>query len=106
MFFQRTLHRHTVDDRGQHPHVVALHAVDAGFFNGGATKDIAAADDNGDFYARVVHPANFSGVIIQYVKVDDLAFVAAVKGFAAEFEENSFVPGLGHGEVSGNGSAK
>ena len=52
---ERVLQGDGVDDRGQHPHVIAGHAVDPLGGRGDAAEDVAAADDDGDLDAEFVH---------------------------------------------------
>ena len=49
---ERILQGDGVDDRGQHPHVIAGHAVDPLGGRGHAAEDVSAADDDGDLDAH------------------------------------------------------
>ena len=51
-FFERILQRQRIDDRGQHPHVIAADTVHSGGADGDAADDIAAADRCGHLDAR------------------------------------------------------
>ena len=89
--------RDGVDDRGQHAHVIAGHAVDALGGRGHAAEDVAAADDDGDLDAHLLHFAELVGDRGQDVGVDAGA-PPAHEGLTGKFEKDALELGgaVGH----------
>ena len=82
-----------VDDRGEHAHLVAVHAVEALPDALQAAEDVAAAVDDGDLEAGFRGGRDFFCVGGQAFRVQALSGRAA-EAFAAEFEKDSLVHGL------------
>ena len=88
--FERRLERQRVDDRGEHAHLVALHAVEALFGAREAAEDVAAADDDADLDARCCGGFDLLGVGLQRLGGKPV-FLSALQRFAAQFQEYSLV---------------
>ena len=88
--FERRLERQRVDDRGEHAHLVALHAVEALFGAREAAEDVAAADDDADLDARCCGGFDLLGVGLQHLGGKPV-FLSALQRFAAQFQEYSLV---------------
>ena len=58
--FQRIHHRQAVNHRCQHTHVITGSAVDIQFLLPRSTKEIAAADDDGDVHAEAADLVHFA----------------------------------------------
>ena len=79
-----------VDDRGEHAHLVAVHAVEALPDALQAPEDVAAAVDDGDLEAGLRGGRDFLGVGGQTFRVQALS-CGASEALAAELEKNSLV---------------
>ena len=74
-----------VDDRGQHPHVVAGDPLDAVAADVGAPDDVAAAHHDGQLDAPGDHPPDLAGDQAQRVHVDPVG-LAPDQGLTGELE--------------------
>jgi len=79
-----------VDDRGQHPHVVARDAVDALGGRRHAAKDVPAADDDGDLNTRAMDLDDLVGHAGDGVRIDGVP-APAHERFPGKFEKDTFV---------------
>ena len=80
----------TVDDRGQHTHLIALHAVKT---TGGTTQtaeDISAANDDGYFDAEAGNLLYLCCILLQAGLVYTILFLSH-EALATEFEKDSFI---------------
>ena len=80
---QRRLQRQRVDDRGQHAHLVALHAVETLLGPGHAAEDVAAADDDAYLYAACCRRLDLLGIGLQHLGRKSVVSVA-LQRFAAD----------------------
>ena len=79
-----------VDDGGQHPHLVALDAVEALHGPLQSAEDVASANDDAHLYAHVAYFLDLFGVLHQPLFVEDARLVS-FQALAAELEEDAFV---------------
>lgn len=80
--FQGALQCHAVDNGGEHPHIVALHAFDSGGFGLEAPEDITTADDDGYFHALFDEFLDFFGIMLEHCGGDSVALLPH-QGFTA-----------------------
>ena len=96
--FEGVLEGKGIDDGGEHAGVVAGGAVHAGRRGFGATEDVAAADDDGDFDAELLDGFEFAGDDVEHGGVDAVRAIS-LESLAAEFQEDTFEGrGAGHGQ--------
>ncbi len=87
-FFDRVLHRERVHDGREHAHVVAGHAVHARGLQARAPEDVAAADDDADLDAFVLHFDDLAREALQHFGIDAVVG-AAHQRFARELQEDA-----------------
>jgi hypothetical protein len=92
---ERVLQCDRVDDRGEHAHVIAGYAVDAVRGRGHAAKDVAAADDDRDLHAHLLHFRDLVRDVGEDVGVDAGA-PSTHEGFTGQLEKDALVFGLRH----------
>src|SRR5580704_10372701 len=68
--FQSILHGKRVHHRGEHPHVIAGHAVHSGACEPGAAKDVAAADDDRHLHTHLGYIVDLACDALQDERVD------------------------------------
>src|SRR5690606_436803 len=91
--FQAVLQGQSVDDRGQHTHIIrrgAVHSLGAG---PGAPPNIPAAYDDGDFHAQLVNPLDLPRDHLYNFQVHAEAGLARQR-LTAQLEHNPAVHGL------------
>ena len=88
--------RETVDDRGEHAHVVAGGAVDPALLAVETAKDVAAADDDADLHAECLDLLHLLADLFQGFGVDRIAGLAAAQHLAGKLEHDALVfrPGI------------
>ena len=96
------LQRERVDDGGQHAHVIAGGAVDAGTFALEPAKNIAAADDDDHLHAEVAQLGDLARHVGNGLGTDAEALLTAER-LTGEFEQDAFEFGLGRGGGFGCG---
>jgi hypothetical protein len=84
LFFESILQRKSVDDGGQHAHVVGGDAIHVLGLFGNPAEEIATAYDNGHLDAEIVHIGKFSRDFMNASVVDAEALRGG-KGFARDF---------------------
>ena len=93
----RVLECEGVDDRRQHAHVVAGAAVDAELLARCAPEDVAAAEDDRDVRAHLLHGLHLRGHPGHDGRVDAASGRAVEEDLAAELEQDALVFGW-HGD--------
>ena len=86
-FFQRILERQRIDNRRQHPHVIARGAFNAAFTAAQPAKNIAAADHHDHLHPEVAHFANLLRHALHRIGVNANARFTT-QHFTAQLEEN------------------
>jgi len=71
--FQGTLEGHAVDDGGKHAHVIGGGAFHSFVACGKTAPDIAAANDDGDFHAKIVNFTDLTGHVANNPGGDGIA---------------------------------
>ena len=89
---ERVLEREAVDDRREHPHVVALRAVHPLARPFEPAEDVAAADDDPALHAERVHVGELGGEAAEDVGGDAEAAGGPAEGLAAQLEDDPLVP--------------
>ena len=84
------LHGQRVHDGGQHAHVIAGGAVDAGPGEARAAEDVAAADDAGHLHAHSLNLEHFAGDALEHRRID-AELGRAQQRFSGKLDENAFV---------------
>ena len=85
---QSVLQSERIDNRREHAHMVCRRAVHIHALT--ASPEIASADDNADVYAQIVHDFDLLNHFV-YDMVVDACAGRARKGFAADFDDDSFI---------------
>ena len=93
--FQRILQGQRVHYRGQHAHVITGYPVDARLRQPGAAKDVAAADDDGYFYAETADFGDLGSDPVNDRRIDSV-ILPAQQRLAAELEEDPFIAVFSH----------
>ena len=89
--FLQTIHdRETVDDGGEHAHVVTRVAIDPSRLTLEAAEDITSADHDADFDAHFVNFFHLSADAGQHGRVDGIG-AGAAQDFAAQFQDDTFI---------------
>src|SRR5512139_964677 len=96
----RYLQRQRVHQRRQHPHVVGGGPVHAGGAGGDASKDVAAADHDGDLHAQPRHVRDFGDDPVDHLAVDAVRVVTHQR-LAGQLEQDSPVGGFCVGDGDG-----
>ena len=94
--FQRILHGQTVDDRGQHAHVVGRHAVHLPRLQRHAAEKIAPAQHQRHLHAQLLHAGDFRRQIPHPPRIHAKT-LASGQSLAGELEQDPVVGGRGHG---------
>ena len=89
--FERVHHRERVDDRREHPHGVARHAVDALTRARQPTEDVAAAQNDADLAPQRVDLLDALGHERQMLGVDALARLLVAQNLSREFQKDAAV---------------
>jgi hypothetical protein len=89
-FFDCVLEGDSVDDGGEHAHVVGGDAVHVDGLLGYAAEEVASTDDDADLAAEGVYGGDLGGYFMDEDRVDAESG-AGCEGFSAELEEDSFV---------------
>ena len=89
-FFERSLKGQSVDDGGQHPHVVALYSIHALSRALHAPEDVAPADDQAYLDAFPGDALDVLGVLCEALGIYSVILFAH-QGFSAKFEQDSTV---------------
>ena len=87
-FFQRVLERERIDDRRQHPHVIARGAFDAALAARQPAKYIAAADHHHHLHAEFAHLADLHRHVVHRLGRDAHA-IGVAERFAAQLEQDA-----------------
>ena len=86
---QGTAQSERIDDRGAHAHLVAFDTVESLSCTAQAAEYVAAADDDADLHAHVVHFFDLFRIFGQTLFVDAVTLFSH-EALAAQFEEYSF----------------
>ena len=89
---QCILQRQSVDDGGEHAHVVAGRAIESALSRGKATEDVASADHDRDLHAHLVHTLDLRRDRLDDLQVDAVV-AAAAERLTAQFEQHPVVLG-------------
>src|SRR5262245_18279066 len=69
-FLERILQGESVDDGGEHAHVITCGAVDAPFAPLQTAEDVTTSDDDHDFDVQLAHPLDLPGDIMHCLGTD------------------------------------
>ena len=100
LLFERVLQGQGVDDRRQHAHVVGGRPVHAARARRDATKDVAAADDDGGLDTHALDFGDVLGDLGGDGRIDAVV-LRAHERFAGEFQEDAFVGRSSRATVTG-----
>ena len=92
--FQGVTHGQAVHHRGQHTHVVAGYAVQAGSAQCGATEQVTTTNHQPHLNTNAYQGTDFQGHAVKNFGINT-EIVLAHQGFTTEFEQNALVSGLG-----------
>ena len=94
--------REAVDHGGEHAHVIGRGAIHPAMAGGEAAPDVAAADDDRDLHAEVVHLLHLPRDLLHDLRRDVVAPARFAERFAAQFEDDAFVGGRGTFHLGGD----
>src|SRR5262249_35253913 len=92
-FLQRILQSQSVNDSGQHSHVIAGGAVNTALAAVQAAINIAATYNDDDLDTQLLHLLNLASDVMHRFGIDTVAALAP-ESFATQFQKNSAVLGL------------
>src|ERR1035437_5512171 len=88
--FESILQSERVDHRGEHSHLIALHAADAFRASRDAAKDISAADHNSNLDSHCSTLHNIGRELSKHFRIDTI-FTLTHERLARKLEEDSFI---------------
>src|SRR5579885_3400304 len=86
--FQSILQRQSIDNSGEHTHIVGSGTVHTKPFSVLAAPDIATTHHNGDFNAQPLHALYLAGNALHDARIDTIALLAHQR-LAAELQQNT-----------------
>ena len=89
-FLQGWLQRETVDNRGQHSHVIAGRPFDAPLASGQAAENVPSANDDDDLDAKLAHFADLTGHVVNALRANTDARFASQR-LATELEQDATI---------------
>ena len=94
LLLEHVLESKSVDDRGQHTHVVGLGSIESTLGTRHATPDIAATNHDGDLDIKISsNGQNVIGKALNDLAIDPIAEVSG-KGFTGQLQQHPAPPGL------------
>ena len=90
LLLQRVLQRQSVDDGGEHAHVVGGDAVHGLGLLGDTAEEVAAANDDGDLDAECMHFADLGRDLV-YAHIVHAKALAGSQRLTRKLQQNSFV---------------
>ena len=90
LLLQRILQSQSVDDRGQHAHVIGGNTVHGLGLFGYAAEEIAAADHDRDLDAQTMNFSQLRGNFVHTLVLDTKPLVAGQR-FTGEFQQNALI---------------